>query len=479
MKILFVGSEVMPFAATGGLGDVLGSLPASLKKNSPDDDIRLVMPLYASIGRQYRERMTFVKSFEVSLSWRKLYCGVFSLEKDGVVYYFLDNEYYFKRDSIYGNFDDGERYAFFCAAVMRLMQEIDYFPDILHAHDWQSALTVIYLNLKYKLIREYENIKTVFTIHNIQYQGQYDFAILGDIFDLEYKDKQYVEYKGCINLMKGAIHFADYVTTVSPTYAEEIMTSAYAQGLEDMLSTVSGKITGILNGIDYEYYNPKTDPDIARNFTWRSLDKKTENKLSLQEYCGLPQRGDVPMFAIVSRLASHKGLDLIKYIMEDFVANNDVQLVILGKGEGDFEDYFRYLGAKYRDKVSAQLLYDRALSKRIYAAADIFLMPSKSEPCGLSQMIASRYGTVPVTRETGGLADSIKGYYKDDKCNICGNGFTFRNYNAHELCDRMYAALELFKNKEDWTKFVRKVMREDFSWENSAEKYLDLYDKII
>lgn len=479
MKLLLVGSEVMPFAATGGLGDVLGSLPTALKTTSPEDDIRLVMPLYSTVGEKYREQMTFIKSFEVELAWRRIYCGVYSLEKDDVIYYFLDNEYYFKRDALYGSFDDAERYAFFCAASLRMMYEVDFYPDILHAHDWQSALAVIYLNLKYRGIEEYKNIRTVFTIHNIQYQGQYDLGILGDIFGINSCDTGYVEYEGCINLMKGAIHFADYVTTVSPTYASEIMTPAYAHGLDHMLRCYQGKVRGILNGIDYVYYNPKEDKDIVANYTWRSYGKKALNKAALQEYCNLPVRDDVPVYAIISRLASHKGLDLIKHIMEDFVSKNDVQLVILGKGEYDYECYFNYLASKYSDKVSALLIYDRALSKRIYAAADVFLMPSKSEPCGLSQMIASRYGAVPVTRETGGLYDSIKGYYIDEKGKVCGNGFTFANYDAYELADRMYAALELYKDKEAWKKLACKCMREDFSWEKSAKSYLEMYSSLV
>lgn len=478
MNILFVGSEVMPFAATGGLGDVLGSLPAALKKTS-DHDIRVVMPLYGTTDKKYREQMTFVKSFEVQLAWRRLYCGIFMLEKDGVIHYFIDNEYYFKRDSLYGSFDDGERYAYFCAAVMRMMYEIGFYPDILHAHDWQSALSVIYLNLKYRGISEYRNIRTVFTIHNIQYQGQYDFAILGDIFDLDAKDKRYVEYGGCINLMKGAIEFADIVTTVSPTYAKEIMNPVYSYGLDKMLIRCSGKVRGILNGIDYDYYNPKTDSDIASNYSHTNLAAKAPNKAAIQEYCGLPIRGDAPLFAIISRLAAHKGLDLIKQIAEDFVANNDMQLVVLGKGEYDYECYFRYLAGKYSDKVSSLLVYDRALSKKIYAGADIFLMPSKSEPCGLSQMIASRYGTVPVTRETGGLYDSIKGYYTDENGKICGNGFTFANYDAYELKDRMYAAKNLYCDRSMWKKLVKKIMQEDFSWEKSAKQYLSLYGELV
>ncbi len=478
MKILFVGSEAMPFAATGGLGDVLGSLPAAIKTTDKDSDIRLVMPLYSSIAREYRDQMKFIKSFDVALSWRNQYCGVFELEKDGVIYYFLDNEYYFKRDAIYGNFDDGERYAFFCAAVMRMMYVVDFYPDILHAHDWQSALAVIYLNLKYKQIREYSGIKTVFTIHNIGYQGKYDFAILGDVFDISNEDRHHVEYDGCINLMKGAISLCDKVTTVSPTYANEIKTAEYAHGLESILRDNEYKLTGILNGIDYVYYNSKDDPDIPVNFTSRSISKKVKNKLALQKECSLPEREDVPMYAIITRLAGHKGLDLVKNIMEQFVGENDIQLVVLGKGEYDYECYFTYLAQKYPDKVSALIVYDRALSKRIYAAADMFIMPSKSEPCGLAQMIASRYGTVPITRETGGLYDSIKGYYLDAKGKVCGNGFTFANYNAHELLGRMESALELYQDSDAWSKLVKKVMSVDFSWEKSAFAYIDMYNSI-
>lgn len=475
MKILFVGSEIMPFAATGGLGDVLGSLPQAIASADEKDDIRAVMPLYGSIGAEHRRKMKFIKAFEVTLSWRKLYCGVFSLKKNGVTYYFLDNEYYFKRDSLYGSFDDGERYAFFCAAVLRMMYEVDFYPDILHANDWQSALSVVYLNLKYRWIEPYSKIRTVFTIHNIQYQGQYDFAILGDVFDIEAKDRGYVDYGGCINLMKGAIELCDRVTTVSPTYAREILSPEYSFGLSELLRRHEGKLCGILNGIDYTYYDPKTDPTIASDYSWRALGKKTPNKTAFQKEHGLPTDEDIPLYCMISRLAGHKGFDLVKYMLEDFVANHKAQVAILGKGEEDYENYFRYLAEKYPDKVSALLVYDRALSKKLYAAADMFIMPSKSEPCGLSQMIASRYGAVPITRETGGLYDSIKGYYVDEHGKVCGNGFTFRNYNADELRDRMQAAYELYFDKTAWQKLVRKVMREDFSWEKSAEDYRNLY----
>lgn len=478
-KIMFVGSEVMPYAATGGLGDVLGSLPKELASLG-DVDCRLVMPLYSTVDEATRAKLTYVKSFEVELSWRKLYCGVFELCENGVTYYFLDNEYYFKRDSLYGQYDDGERYAFFCTAVLKLMFEIDFYPDILHAHDWQSALAVIYLNLKYKQIEEYRNIKTVFTIHNIGYQGKYDFAILGDVFGLSEWDKCYVEYDGCINLMKGAVIFADRVTTVSPRYSQEILGSDHGEGLQYVLEDNKGKLLGILNGIDYEYYNPEIDRDIAANFSAKAfVTNKAKNKTALQAECGLPKNKNIPLYAIITRLASHKGLDLVKEMMEDFVANNDVQLVVLGKGEYDYEEYFRYLGTKYPDKVAPLITYDRALSKRIYAGADIFIMPSKSEPCGLAQMIASRYGTVPVTRETGGLYDSIKGYYTDEKGNICGNGFTFANYSSWELSDRMYAAKALYEETAAWRKFVTKIMKTDFSWQSSAKKYLAMYEDLV
>lgn len=478
MKILFVGSEVMPFAATGGLGDVLGSLPQALAKTDEKDDIRVVMPLYGTIGAEHRKKMKFEKAFDVMLAWRKLYCGVFSLKQNGVTYYFLDNEYYFKRDSLYGSFDDGERYAYFCAAVLRMMYEVDFYPDILHANDWQSALSVVYLNLKYRYIEPYSKIRTVFTIHNIQYQGQYDFAILGDVFDIENKDRGYVDYGGCVNLMKGAVELCDRVTTVSPTYAREILSPEYAHGLSELLQRHSGKLSGILNGIDYVYYDPKTDPDIVSDYSWRSIGKKTPNKTALQKQYGLTEDEMIPLYCMITRLADHKGLDLVKYMLEDFVANHNVQFVVLGKGERDYEDYFRYLAAKYPNKVAALLIYDRALSKKVYAAADMFVMPSKSEPCGLSQMIALRYGAVPITRETGGLYDSIKGYYRDEQGKICGNGFTFRNYNADELRDRMQAAYDLYNDKAVWQKFVRKIMREDFSWEKSAQEYQALYHEL-
>ena len=475
-KLLFVGAEVMPFAATGGLGDVLGSLPQALAAEG-DTDVRVVLPLYAAVSEEWRRKMTQESVFYVSLAWREQYCGVYSLKKDGVTYYFLDNEYYFKRPNLYGFFDDGERYAYFCMAAMELMHRLDFFPDILHAHDWQAALSVVYLNCLYRNRPGYEKIRTVFTIHNIEYQGFYDFAILGDVFSLGENEHSLMEHDGCINLMKAAVECADRVTTVSPRYAQEIQSAEYAHGLESCLCRNAFKLSGILNGIDYKYYNPKTDKAIAATFGVRSLNGKTQNKLALQRETKLPEREDVPLLAIISRLASHKGLDIVAECIYDIVMNNDVQLVVLGKGEEKYEQFFRNLQACFPEKVRALITYDRDLSKRIYAATDIFIMPSKSEPCGLSQMIASRYGAIPVVRETGGLYDSIKPFWMEGKL-MHGNGFTFANYSSWELKDRTEAALELYHNDDLYKKLVVKIMKTDFSWKVSAEKYLELYSTL-
>ncbi len=478
-KILFVGAEVMPFAATGGLGDVMGSLPAAIKaKEKENVDVRVVLPLYGAVSDAWRFMMKDEAVFNVRLSWRKIYCGVKSLVKDGVTYYFIDNEYYFKRGALYGFFDDGERYAYFCKAVMEMLVHIGFYPDILHANDWQSAMTVVYLNTKYRYIDGFDKTKSVYTIHNIEYQGQYDFSILSDVFDLGPEHYALMRYDECMNLTKAAVECADRVSTVSPRYAEEIKTPEYSHGLYHVLYRNENKLCGILNGIDYDYYNPSKDTVLAKNYDRRNLvSGKAENKLALQREYGLPERADVPMLAIISRLATHKGLDLVESIAYDLVRNNDIQFVILGKGEPRYENFFRELEIAYPDKVRALLTYDRDLSKKIYAACDIFVMPSKSEPCGLSQMIASRYGAVPVVRETGGLADSIKGYWVDNG-EIKGNGFTFANYSADELWDRIHAALALYWDKPQHKKFISKIAGTDFSWSVSAEKYMQMYDSI-
>lgn len=472
-KILYAGAEAMPFAATGGLGDVLGSLPAALSA-SGECDVRVVLPLYESVSQSDRQKMKQEAVFNVRLGWREQYCGIFSLVRNNVTYYFIDNEYYFRRPALYGYYDDGERYAYYCMAVLELMNHLGFYPDVLHAHDWQAALTVVYLNCLYRSRPGYENIRTVFTIHNIEYQGQYDFAILGDVFALGENEHTLMENDGCINLMKAAIECADRVTTVSPRYAEEIKTAEYAHGLQSALCRNASKLCGILNGIDYDYYNPESDPAIAAPFTRRALSGKAQDKAAMQKECGLPVRKDVPLLSVISRLASHKGLDLVEGCIDAILSRNDAQFLILGRGEERFERFFYDLQNRYPDRVRAMICYDRDLSKRVYAATDIFLMPSRTEPCGLSQMIASRYGAIPVVRETGGLYDSIKPYWTDEK-GIHGNGFTFANYRCEELAERTEAAIALWKDAPARRKLLFRIMQTDFSWNTSANRYLELY----
>ena len=474
-KILFVGAEVMPFAATGGLGDVLGSLPEALAAYDPTADVRVVMPLYSAIGDKYRAEMKTETVFDVALAWRRQYCGVLSLEKNGVKYYFIDNEYYFKRPGLYGQYDDGERYAFFCTAVMDMMPVLGYFPDILHAHDWQAALSVIYLKRKYSRDARWSGMKSIFTIHNIEYQGKYDFYILGDVFALSDYDRSTVEWDGCINLMKGAVVCADRVSTVSPRYAGEIMRPEFSHGLDGVLRENAGKLRGILNGIDYSYYDPATDPVLAQSYTAADPDGKYACRASLRADLSLSDDPDRPLIAVISRLASHEGLDIVREALGGILRDTGAQFVVLGKGEAQYEDFFRALEHEFPDSARALITYDRDLSRRIYAAADIFLMPSKSEPCGLSQMIASRYGAIPVVRETGGLYDSIHGYWEDEGGNMHGNGFTFAGYTSGELYERTLAAVSLWRDPAKRKKFIEKIMSVDFSWRASAAEYASMY----
>lgn len=473
-KILYIAGEALPFASSGGLGDVIGSLPAALKAES-DDDIRVILPLYSAVPEKFREKFEFIGSKDISLSWRKQYCGIFRYVYQGVTFYFLDNEFYFKRASLYGEFDDGERFAFFCRAALEILPDIDFFPDILHAHDWHAALSVIYLKRCYaEYDARYENTKAIFTIHNIQYQGIYDFAILGDVFGLMPSDREIVEYNGCINLLKGAIVCADRVTTVSPTYAKEILSPKFSHGLDNVLNMFSFKLSGILNGIDRDYYNPAKDKEIFANFSWKNPEGKAICKSGLQKMLGLPEREDVPMIAVISRLVSHKGFDLLMLAGDD-ILREDVQLVVLGMGDKSYEEYFTKLADRYPDKCKTLITYNRDLSKRIYSAADIFLMPSKSEPCGLAQMICSRYGTVPIIHETGGLYDSIK----DIGCENGGNGFTFAAYSAYEMLNSVRRACAFFKSdREGFKELSKKVMRVDFSWKQSALSYIELYNQL-
>lgn len=476
-KILYLAAEALPFASSGGLGDVMGALPTAIKRERPDSDVRVIMPLYSAIADVYREKMTLEKQFTVDLSWRKQYCAVFSYLRDGVTYYFIDNEYYFKRPALYGQFDDAERFSYFCHAALRAMRELDFFPDVLHCNDWQTAPAVIFLKTLYAHDADYSSIKTVFSIHNIMYQGIYDFSILGDIFGLPENTSGIVEYAGRINLMKGAIVCSDLVGTVSETYAKEIRSPEYSHGLDPMIRMYEGKVFGILNGIDLEYYDPQRDEELFKNYTYRSTGRKAENKRGLCKMLGLDESTERPLISVISRLTDQKGLDLIMAVA-DRMLERDVSFVVLGCGDPLYEAYFASLQDRYPDKVRTLLTYNKALSKKIYAASDLFLMPSKTEPCGLSQMIASRYGAVPIVRETGGLYDSIKPYFAFPDGSFEGNGFTFASYNADDMLYVINQALDLYDDKDAMKALCVKAMRTDFSWNASAAKYAEIYDKL-
>ena len=473
-SVLIVASETNPFVGTGGLADVIGSLPKAMAQNG-EFDIRVVLPLYKNFSSKYRDKLRFLGNYNVPLSWRNQYCGLFTYKMDGVTYYFLDNEYYFLRDTLYGCYDDGERFAFFSKAALCMMQFLDFYPDVMHAHDWQSALSVIYLKTIYKNTYGFDHIKAMFTIHNIEYQGKYGKEILGDLFGLDNEFMNIVEYDNCINLMKGAMVCADKVSTVSPSYANEIKYDYFSHGLSTITNDLGYKTVGILNGIDEGFYNPKTDDCLFKNYTSRSLAGKAVCKAELQKMLGLPIKEDVPVVAMISRLVAHKGLDLVKAIVHELLSE-DVQLVILGKGENQYEDFFSEISNQYQGKCRTIIAYNKDLSSKIYSGADIFLMPSKQEPCGLSQMIASKYGTVSVVRKTGGLADSIINYNLDNKK---GNGFVFENYNAHEMLYVLKDAMFKYRDKETWTKIVKNAMKTDFSWIKSAKEYENIYKQLI
>ena len=444
--------------ASGGLGDVAGSLPKALRKRLVG--CRVVMPLYGGIKQELRDQMQFITHITVPVSWRRQYCGIFEAKIDGVIFYFIDNEYYFKRDGIYGHYDDAERFAFFSRAILEIIPHIDFKPNIIHTNDWQTALVPVYYSTMYANREGYEGIKNIFTIHNIQYQGVYGKEILGDVFGLGEQHEQLLDFGGTLNLMKGAIECADVVTTVSPTYAEEILDPWFSHGLDPILRERQYKLHGILNGIDTDIYNPETDKAIAKNFSAKDPAGKKEDKADLQREFSLPVRDDVPIIGMVSRLVSHKGLDLVKAVLDELLSTTDVQLVVLE--------------ARYPGKVGLRIAFIPDLARKIYAGCDMFLMPSKSEPCGLSQMLALRYGTLPIVRETGGLKDSIT-----DSGDGEGNGFTFKSYNAHDMLDAIRRSLGAYSDKKYWASLVERALECDNSWGRSAREYMRLYRETI
>lgn len=471
MKVLYAASEALPFIASGGLGDVAGSLPHALRKRLIG--CRVVLPMYDTIKQELKDTMKFITHISVPVAWRRQYCGIFEAKHNGVIYYLIDNQYYFKRDTIYGHYDDAERFAFFSRAVLEIIPYIDFKPDIIHCNDWQTALTPVYYSAMYANSPGYENIKTIFTIHNIQYQGVYGKELLEDVLGIPADKASLLEYDGCINFMKGAIECADKVTTVSPSYADEILDPWYSHGLDSILNERRYKLSGILNGIDTVGYDPATDKCIKANFSADDIAGKKIDKEELQKEMGLPVKPGVPVIGMVTRLVSHKGLDLVKGILDELLATSEMQLVVLGSGDYEYESYFRWIAEKYPDKVGLRIGFVPELARKIYAGADMFLMPSKSEPCGLSQMVALRYGTVPIVRETGGLRDSIT-----DCGDGKGNGFTFKSYNAHDMLDAIRRALTLYYNG-DWNELVLRALNCDFSWGRSANAYIRLYKETL
>ncbi|MBP8593874.1 MAG: glycogen synthase GlgA [Ruminococcus sp.] len=472
MKILFAASEAVPFAASGGLADVVGSLPKAIKAKG--HSCAVVIPLYKDIDASLREKMEFVTNLTVDVSWRKQYCGIFKTEAEGITYFFVDNEYYFSRDGMYGFYDDCERFVFFDRAVLEMLRYIEFQPDIISCNDWQTALIPVYYNIYYKYQQGYDKLRTVFTIHNIEYQGKYGREILDEVMGIPQYNANLLEYDGYINMLKGAIETADKIITVSPSYAWEILDPWYAHGLDRILVTKQYKLKGIMNGIDTDLYDPEKDPFIAGHFSASDISGKAKCKAALMEELGLTGGSpDEPIIGIVSRFVKHKGIDLIRCVFEEIV-HSGVKFAVLGAGEKMYEDFFREMSYRFPDRVSVTTGFVPELSHKIYAGADMFLMPSQSEPCGLAQMIAMRYGTAPIVRETGGLRDSVR-----DNGGENGNGFTFKTYNAGDMLDAVWRAKRDYSDKPTWESLVKRAMGFDFSWSASAETYIETFSQLI
>ena len=475
MQIVFASAECAPFVKTGGLGDVAGSLPAALVRAGAE--VIVMVPKYATIKDEYKAQMEHFADFYVSLGWRNEYCGLEKLEHDGVTYMFVDNERYFARDYPYGFFDDGERFAFFSKAITESLQHLpaDFECDILHCNDWQTALAPVFLREFYQGLPLYDRVKTVFSIHNVAFQGQFSDTVMEDILGVAHIPAAATQLRSdacSINYMLGALHYADAITTVSPTYASEIQTPEFGEGLDGVLRERSYALQGILNGIDVAAFDPATDKRIAANYTVDDRSGKAVCKAKLQEELGLEVRDDRPLMVMVTRLTRQKGMDLVMYAL-DRILSGGVQVAVLGTGDRDYEDGLRYFQDKYPGTMAARIEFDPALSQRMYAAADMFLMPSKFEPCGLSQIIAMRYGTLPIVRETGGLKDTVIPY---NEFTGEGTGFSFTNFNGDEMGDAVFRAARLFwDNRDAWNQLVTQAMSQDFSWTRSADKYLDLY----
>lgn len=472
MRILYLSSEVAPFAASGGLGDVMGALPATIA-SSGEHTVEVACPLYNTIKPEFRAALSHVMDISFVLSWRETGASVYSLLRGGVTYYFIENHYYFDRGRLYGEYDDAERFAFFSMAALEFIRQRGIAPDVVHANDWQTAPALAYLKTLYSKDTILSGIKTVFTIHNIEYQGKFDPYILGDVFGLDVEHLALMSYDSCLNLMKAALVSADYITTVSPNYANELQYEFFSFGLQDIIRSVGHKMRGVLNGIDYAVFAPECDKDIYKTYNTRMIKSgKAKNKLALCEELGLDTNPDIPLLVMITRLASQKGIDLLTCIGDELLSNK-LQLVVLGTGEKEYEEALIDLEARHSN-FKALIQFDRALSKKLYAAADIFLMPSKSEPCGLSQLIACSYGTVPVVRAVGGLYDTIKAYPDEN-----ANGFRFNNYNAHDFLGAIMYAIEIYNKPKLWAALRKNTKLSSFTWENSAAEYISIYNNLL
>ena len=473
IRVLFLSSEVRPYAASGGLGEVGGSLPIAVKENVAGIDIRVMMPLYQRVSSEVREKCKFLGHMDINFAWRTEYCGVFELKENNITYYFIDNEKYFKRDNLYGYFDDGERFAFFSKACIDSMRLTGFKPDIIQANDWQTALSIVYLKTAYKDVKELAKIKTLFTIHNLNFQGKFDYKFMTEVLALDYRYKNLLENAGEINLVKAAIECADMFNTVSPTYAREIQTTEFALGLENCINANAKKLVGIQNGIDYNYYNSQKDKELFENYGEKTLDKKSANKRGIQKLFQMQVDDTIPMIVYNGRLSPQKGIDLIKDGIGT-ILDERIQMVVMGNGEHRYENFFEYVEGKYQGKFKA-VRYNPSLSKKLYAAADLVLYPCLFEPCGLSQMMASRYGAIPIVRETGGLKDSIR----DFGCEGGGNGYTFQNYCVHDLIYSIRRGVADFqKGGVDWTDKMKICFKKDFSWKIPVREYVALYKKV-
>ena len=476
MKILYVASEAVPFAKTGGLADVAGSLPKALRLEGVD--IRVIMPKFGKISAEFRNNMEHIYDGEINVSWRSKYVGVDKYELEGVTYYFIDNEEYYNREGFYGYDDDAERFSFFCRAVLNLLPALDFWPDVIHSNDWHAGLISVFLKLEHNEDERYQNIKTLYTIHNLKYQGVFPKDVMSDVLGLDWKyfNNGDLEFYDAVNFMKGGIIYSDFISTVSRTYANEIQYEYFGEHLDGLLRSRHDDLFGIVNGLDYDRYNPATDHNIFETYDINSADRKRDNKTQLQTYLGLPKNRRVPLVALVSRLVEAKGLELIVRMMDEILQHEDIQFVMLGTGDKIYEDWFKGLKWRFPTKVSSNILFDNQLAQRIYAAADIFLMPSVYEPCGIGQLIAMRYGTIPVVRETGGLKDTVQQY---DKYTNTGNGFLFSNINAHDMMYALKRAISAYENPNIWQEIIKNAMNTDYSWSESAKEYKKLYEKLI